>query len=120
MKIRSKQAVYLDASRTKVFPENHPEAAFLLVGAGAEIDEKEVEKYDGADKLIASEAKPYTTVTDARMVDGQLVDGDKVKIDPTANNAPSPAKPNENAANTDASAPPAAADSKKAARGKKK
>lgn len=100
-KIRSKQAVYLNATRTAVFPENHPEAAFLLVGAGSEIHESELEKYEGADKLVASEPKPYTTVTDSRMENGQLVEGDKVKVDPTANNAPSPATPNENPANAE-------------------
>lgn len=116
MKIRSKQAVYLDASRKKAFPENHPEAAFLLVGAGSEIEESELEKYEGADKHVASEAKPYTTVTDAKMVGGKVVEGDKVKIDPSSTDAPSPAVPNENPANADA---PAAATPENAKPGRK-
>lgn len=116
MKIRSKQAVYLDANRQKAYPENHPEAAYLLVGAGSEIEESELKKYEGADKHVASEAKPYTTVTDAKMVGGKMVEGDKVKIDPSAAEAPNPAVPNENPANAEA---PAAASSEKATPGKK-
>jgi hypothetical protein len=112
MKIRSKQAVYLDGSRKKAVPENHPDAAFLLVGAGCEIDEKEVDKYEGADKHIASEAKPYTTVSDTRMVGGKEVEGDKVKIDPTNQSAPNPSVEAE----PDANPPPKTA---KRARAKK-
>lgn len=111
MKIRSKQAVYLGADRKSVFPENHPDAAFLLVGAGAEIEESEMEKYSGADKLVNAEAKPYMTVTDSKVVAGKVVDGDKVKM-ATATDGPSPAVPNENPANDQA---PAADSSEKAA-----
>jgi hypothetical protein len=114
MKIRSKQAVYLDASRKKAFPENHPEAAFLLVGAGSEIDESELAKYEGADKHVASEAKPYTTVTDSKVVAGKIVEGEKVKIDPSSTDAPSPAIPNENPANTETPAAASPEDSKPA------
>lgn len=81
MKIKSKQAVYLDAARKKALPANHPEAAYLLVGAGCEIDENELDKYDGAEKHVNSEAKPYTTVEDTKIVGGKEVAGDKVKID---------------------------------------
>lgn len=117
MKIRSKQAVYLGADRKGVFPENHPEAAFLLVGAGVEIEESELEKYDGADKLVNAEAKPYTSVTDSKMVAGKTVEGDKVKM-ATATDGPSPAVPNENPANADAPTP-AAAPPEKATPGQK-
>lgn len=53
----AKQTVYLDATKTKAVPEGHADARFLLVREGAEIDEKEFEQYEGADKLIGSEAK---------------------------------------------------------------
>lgn len=112
MKIRSRQAVYLDASRKKAVPENHPDAAFLLVGSGCEIDEKELAKYDGAEKHVAAEAKPYSTVSDTRIVGGKEVEGSKVKVDPANQSAPNPSVEAE----TDANPPPKTA---KRARAKK-
>lgn len=60
MPYKSDVALYLNADKTKVVHEGDPDAAFLLVGAGSEIDESEAEKYglksstNAEDKAVAA------------------------------------------------------------------
>lgn len=41
----SDRRIYVDAMRTRVVPEDSPEAAYLLVGAGGQIPEDEARRY---------------------------------------------------------------------------
>lgn len=55
----AKQSVYLTADRSKAVPESDPEAKFLLVREGHEIEEALVEKHSALDLVnSASKAKP--------------------------------------------------------------
>lgn len=45
MPFQSDRALYLNADRTEVVEEGDPEAAFLLVGAGSEIDDADAARY---------------------------------------------------------------------------
>jgi hypothetical protein len=56
-KMISKQSVYLNADRSKAVPEGHQDARFLLVREGHDIEQSEIEKYDGAAGLIGAKAK---------------------------------------------------------------
>lgn len=51
----SKQSIYLDADRKKAVAEGDKDGKFLLVRAGHEVNE--LEKYEGAEELAATESK---------------------------------------------------------------
>lgn len=59
----AKQTVYLNDSRSAAVPDGDPNAKFLLVRKGSEIDEKSVKDIDGALELATSEAKEGKTKT---------------------------------------------------------
>lgn len=42
---KSDKALYLNADKSQVVEEGSPDAAFLLVGAGSEIDDADAKKY---------------------------------------------------------------------------
>lgn len=45
MPYQSDRALYLNADKTEVLEEGDPNAAYLLVGAGSELDDSEAAKY---------------------------------------------------------------------------
>lgn len=53
----SKQTVFLTADRSKAVPEGHKDARFLLVREGHEVNDAEMEKYDGAESLVNAKGK---------------------------------------------------------------
>lgn len=53
----AKQTVFLTGDRSKAVPEGHPEARFLLVREGHDINEALVEQHDALD-LVNSKAVP--------------------------------------------------------------
>lgn len=69
--MKASQSVYLNFDRTKAVPEGHADARFLLVREDHEIDDAEVEKYDGASSLVGSKRKG-PSVDDARPEAGTL------------------------------------------------
>lgn len=48
----AKQTVFLTEDRTKAVPAGHPNARFLLVREGLEIEPSQFEHYEGAAALI--------------------------------------------------------------------
>jgi hypothetical protein len=70
MPFKSEKALYLNADKTKVLEEGDAEAAFLLVGAGSEIEDAEAAKYG-----LGSQAKSATKAED------KAVDLDETKDD---------------------------------------
>lgn len=58
----AKQSVYLNLERDKALPEGHEDAKFLLVRAGQEIAEADLERYDGAADLADAEPEEKETV----------------------------------------------------------
>lgn len=55
----SDRRIYVDATRTRVVPEDSPEAAYLLVGVGGQIPEDEARRY-GLIGEKATEGPPHT------------------------------------------------------------
>lgn len=53
----AKQTVYLTEDRKNAVPEGDKDARFLLVRAGHEVNEAELEKYEGAQDLVTTESK---------------------------------------------------------------
>jgi hypothetical protein len=53
----SKQTVYLNAQRTLAVKEGDSRAQYLLVRAGHEVPDAEVDRYEGAAALVGKSAK---------------------------------------------------------------
>lgn len=60
MPFKSDRALYLNADKSEVVEEGSPDAAFLLVGAGSEIDDADAAKYGlkSAGKTEDKQAEP--------------------------------------------------------------
>jgi hypothetical protein len=58
----AKQSVYLNLERDKALPEGHEDAKFLLVRAGQEVAEADLERYEGASDLAEAEPEPKEEV----------------------------------------------------------
>lgn len=54
--MKSNQTVYLNADKSKAVPEGDPDARFLLVREGHELDDKIAEQYEGAIELMSQTA----------------------------------------------------------------
>jgi hypothetical protein len=53
----AKQTVFLTHDRKRAVPEGHEHARFLLVREGGEINDGDLENYEGADDLVRATAK---------------------------------------------------------------
>lgn len=51
----AKQSVYLNLERDKALPEGHEDAKFLLVRAGQEVAEADLDRYEGTADLADTE-----------------------------------------------------------------
>lgn len=72
MAYRSDRALYLNADKTEVVEEGDPNAAFLLVGAGSEIDDADAAKY-GLKSASKTEDKAVAAPNEDKADDVDLV-----------------------------------------------
>lgn len=68
MPFKSDKALYLNADKTEVVKEGDPDAAFLLVGAGSEIDDTDAAKY-GLKSTSKSEDKAVAAPDEDKAAD---------------------------------------------------
>lgn len=60
----SDKRLHVNSDKSKVVPEDHPDAAYLLVAEGGELSDEEAAKY-GLDKGKKAESKPAENKAEA-------------------------------------------------------
>jgi hypothetical protein len=73
--MRTKNAVYLNADRTKAVPAGHEDAAHLLVGVNGEVSEADAKKYGITENGAEGQKKTEPLKQFAHMVTDATPDG---------------------------------------------